>query len=627
MSEKSLELPLFAEFPPVSTQDWEKAIQKDLKGADYEKKLVWQTLEGFKVRPYYREENIKDYKFNHTLPGEFPFVRGNNKTSNGWYIRQDIHVKNMVQANKEALEILMKGVDSLNFIFGKEIEIEETTLDRLLAGVSIESIELNFESRRLSKELLELLVSFISKNKLNVKQIRGSVDFDPIGSLTIYGSFCKSEEYSYNKVKTMYELSRELTDFHVLGVRGDYFKNAGSTIVQELAFSLAAGAENISRLVDMGLTVDEIASKMKFTFSVGTNYFMEIAKIRAARLLWSKITEGFGLKNLENARMNIHSVTCSWNKTLYDSYVNLLRTTTEAMSASIAGTTSLTVNPFDNAYQKPSEFSNRIARNQQNVLKEESYFDKIIDPAGGSYYIETLTQSIAEQAWDLFLKIQDKGGYIQAFKVDFIQNEIKTVANKRDQNITSRRENILGVNQFPNFKEIIEHEIDATVFEPADFTKENSIAETLKPYRGAQAIELIRYKTDLYAKKNIRPKVFMFTYGNLAMRVARSQFSSNFFGCAGFEVIDNNGFPTIDQGVKSALENSASIVVVCSSDEEYSTIVPEIYEKIKGKSILVVAGAPACTEELKQKGINNFIHVKSNLLDTLKYYQKELGIE
>jgi methylmalonyl-CoA mutase len=295
------------------------------------------------------------------------------------------------------------------------------------------------------------------------------------------------------------------------------------------------------------------------------------------------------------------------------------------MSAALGGAHSITILPFNAIYEESTNFSERIARNQQILLKEESYLDKVSDPSAGSYYIENLTDSIADQAWKLFLAIQEKGGFIAAFREGFIQNEINEMTAKRDLNIALRREILLGTNQFPNFTEKITAEFDGSLFEPIDLTEENAEVETLKPHRAAQAFEAMRYSTDIYSKTNKRPVAFMLTIGNPGMRNARAQFSCNFFAVAGFTVIDNNGFATVEEGVAAAKAANADIVVLCSSDEEYAEIAPKAAVLLKNE-ILVVAGAPAYQAELESKGIKNFIHMKSNILEELEAYQVKLGI-
>jgi methylmalonyl-CoA mutase len=308
--------------------------------------------------------------------------------------------------------------------------------------------------------------------------------------------------------------------------------------------------------------------------------------------------------------------------TVYDSYVNVLRSTTEAMSASLAGVDSMTITPFNITYENPTDFSERIARNTQIILQEESYFSNIVDPSAGSYYIENLTDSIATEAWKLFLDVQSKGGFTKAFKEGHIQKQINEVAQKRESAVATRREILLGTNQYPNINELCQMEINDQSFGCCCNNKDNT-ALALRQFRGAQGFEELRRKTD---KLENRPKVFMLTMGNLAMRKARAAFSCNFFACAGFEVVDNNGFKTSDEAIKAASDAKADITVLCASDQDYALLAPEVYEKLAGKAIFVVAGDPVCKADLEAKGIKNFISVKSNVLETLKYYQKELKI-
>lgn len=606
---------LFTEFPPVSTQKWVDKIKTDLKGADYDRKLVWKTNEGLNVQPFYRNEDLEEINYLEQLPGNFPFVRG-SKISNDWYIRQNIDVKNVKEANKKALDILMKGVNSIGFSFEKGKKVTEAELEVLLNEIVLESVELNFEPAHSSKEIISFL-------KIKTKNVTGSLNYDPIGKFAITGAFCESYEKSIEFAKDLVESAKEFQNFKTIGVNGRNFNNAGSSIVQELAFSLSIGADYLTELTEKGLSADDVASQIKFNFGIGSNYFMEIAKIRAARLLWAKIVGAFNPVNMESASLNIHAETSLWNKTVYDPYVNMLRSQTETMSGSLAGVDSFTVQPFNAAYENPTEFSERIARNQQILLKEEAYFDKVADPSAGSYYIEKLTDSIAEQAWRLFLEIDEKGGFVKALEEGFIQNLIQEIVDKRNKNIENRKEVFLGTNQFPNFNEQLEN-INLEILQESNLKAENATIEPIKLYRGSQKFEQLRFKTDHSEK---RPKAFMLTIGNNAMRKARSQFACNFFAIAGFEVVDNNGFETVEEGINTALKEKSDIIVICSSDEEYAELTPKAFEHLKGQAIFVVAGAPACADDLKAKGISNFINVKSNVLEELSRYQQELGIK
>lgn len=627
MNQKEKDSKLFKEFPSVSTEEWEDRIQKDLKGADYKKKLIWRTREGFDVMPYYRREDLSNLDHLDTYPGDFPYTRGNREKQNDWRIRQDIVVEEIESANKKALDILMKGVDAVGFTFKEGYHPTTGEIEKLLENIYAEAIEMNFINGDAHK-IIAIVEELAKKYNRNFENIYGSVDYDPIGNLVRYGKFNPSEEKVMDSTVNMIKATELLPNFDAITVHADTFKNAGATIVQELACGLAVGADYITKLIDKGLTVDDIAPKIRFNFATGPVYFMEIAKHRAAKMLWANIVNAFGPSDANHTKMTIHSKNASWNKTLYDPYVNMLRTTTETMSMALGGVNSITVMPFNETFEPATPFSERIARNQQILLKEESYFDKVADVGAGSYYIENLTEALIENAWELFLQIQDQGGFVEAFRKGFIQKHILEAANQRDMAIATRKEVLLGTNQYPNFDEHKAKDLSFEIFEPFNEKAADAETEPLNVYRGGQAFELLRYHTDQYAQSAKRPKAFMLTYGNLAMRRARSQFASNFFACAGYEVIDNNGFETMKAGIEAAKKASADIVVLCSADDEYLSIAPQANEELKDDAILVVAGYPKdAMDELKAKGIRHFIHMKSNVLETLHQFQHELGIE
>ena len=608
---------LFTEFPPVPTEKWEEVITADLKGADYERKLVWKTGEGFNVRPYYRAENLEGIKFLGSQAGEFPYVRGTH-AHNRWRVHQTVSVVCPKEANAEALKILNAGVDSLGFCIASA-DFSAADLDTLLKDICIEAVEITFCGEK-TAHVAELVLAKVEKEGIAKEDVRIAFCIDPlVKGLSSKGDFCSPNgEKCIARIVELIHKTKEYKHVRIVTVAGQTFGNSGSTIVEELAFTLSAGHDYLVRLMDAGLDVDQAARKLRFSFSVSSNYFMEIAKFRAARMLWANIVKGYGPAKNCACKMHIHAETSRWNQTVYDPYVNMLRGTTEAMSATIAGVHSLEVTPFDTSFENPTEFSKRIARNVELLLKNESHFDQVVDPAGGSYYVENLTQSIAAEAWKLFLEIEQKGGYTEAYKAGLIVERIKASAAAKDKNIATRRQTLLGANQYPNFTEVAGKEItDESV------TRKQAEGNVLVPYRGAMAFEEMRLQVDRSGKE---PKAFMLTCGNLGMARARSQFSCNFFACAGIKVIDNTYFKSIEEGVKAALESKAQIVVVCASDDDYAEAAPKVKELLGGKAILVVAGAPACAPELEAQGITNFINVKSNVLETLKFYLKEMGI-
>jgi methylmalonyl-CoA mutase len=615
---------LFTGFPPVSTREWEAKIKADLKGADYEKKLIWKTPEGFKVKPFYSAEDLRDLQYPESEPGRFPFVRGDKSAGNAWEIRQDFTVFDIPAAIEKARLAIENGVTSVGFDITRKGDMYYHDFRTLIRSFGFGKASLNLVAGEMAPAYMDFLLKALEELNIDTDTVRGSIDFDPMGQLATTGGFYYSEKEDFDNADRMLLAAvNELSGLRVLPVNSFLFGNAGASAVQELGIGLSMAAEYMSRLSDAGHDVTDVAQNIQWNLGVGSSYFIEIGKVRAARVLFSHLLDAFDGRN-EKA-VFIHSVTTSWNKTLYDAHVNMLRLTVEAMAAVLGGCNSLLVKPFDSAFREPDEFSERIARNTQAILKEEAYLDKVADPAAGSYYIESLTHSLVEHAWQHFLEIEDKGGYVKAFMTGFIGSEIKATGEHRRQMVASRRENLLGTNQYPNAQDAMK---DDLVEEIAYYVPERAaepIAEPLFMGRAAQEFEKLRLAAESSPKG--RPRVFMLPYGNLAMRLARSQFSGNFFACAGYEIIDNLGFCSADEGVEKAVKAGAQVIVVCSSDEEYPEIAPEVFEKAKGKAIVVVAGAPACMDDLKKAGISEFIHMRSNVLETLKQFHHKLGIE
>ncbi len=613
---------LFTEFQAPTTQEWLDKIQVDLKGADFQKRLVWRTNEGFSVQPFYRREDLANLKTPDSLPGEFPFVRGNKKSDNTWYVRQNILVDNPADANAKALDILNKGIDSLGFkIAGNKVSAE--LVDTLLNNIYCDIVEVNFTTcPRHALELAQILVAYFEKKGYDKEKVVGSINFDPIEKILMKG---KDVTPVLEVAPQLVEVLKDYPNFRCINVNSDALNNAGAYIVQELGYALAWGNEYLQELVDAGVDVDLAAKSIKFNMGVSENYFMELAKFRAARLLWAQIVKQYEPKCECACKMIVNATTSTYNQTLFDSYVNLLRSQTEAMSASLGGVHSMVVTPFDVTYETPSDFSERIARNQQLLLKEESHFGQIVDPGAGSYYIEHLTDALAQEAWKIFLKVEEEGGFLAAAKAGTIQDDINATNVKRHGDAAKRKEFLLGTNQFPNFTEKSDgkrakqcacgcNTNAAQCDEPA--------FKTIKSTRLAADFEDLRIHTE----ETKVPVAFMLTIGNLAMRQARAQFSCNFLACAGYKVIDNLGFKTVEEGVDAALKANADIVVLCSSDDEYAEYAIPAFKYLDGRAMFVVAGAPACMDDLKAAGIENFVHVRCNVLETLKEYNQKLGI-
>ncbi len=620
MNTKDIKSNLFDEFPNISSKEWKDKVNSDLKGADFNKKLVWRTDEGFDVNPYYRKEDIENMNSVGSDPGDFPYIRGKEKEGNDWSIRQDFNIKDKPEeANRNILEALIRGSNAIGLIFSEETPITSDFLQKLLVNIQIDIIEIHFTGIPDPFLFYDLLIEYINASGVDTSRLKGSLGVNPIGILSLEGEL---DEEAFTTITGLFSKSNKISpQFKIVGINTHIFQDGGSTIVQELAFGLSVANEYLDRLTSKGLSPENIMKSMLFSMATGPNYFMEIAKLRAARWLWSIICKAWGIKE-EKIEMHIHSRSASWNLSIYDPFVNVLRTTTETMSASLGGSNSISVLPYDKSFKEENNFSGRVARNIQVILKEEAYFDKVADPAAGSYYIETLTDNIAEQAWKLFQKIEEEGGYINAFKSGNIQKQINQSLSEKKVRASSRKESILGVNQFPNFNEMV---LEQNTPQPVKPGTGKGTYTPIGQFRIAEDFEALRMQTE---KSKKRPKVFLLKYGPPVWMTARAMFAGNFFACAAYEIIDSSGFATIEEGIKAARETAADIVVLCSSDIDYAEIGSKVFEALKNESEIVIAGYPKDSiDDLRKAGLKHFIHIKSNLLEELKRFNKTLGID
>jgi len=598
------------DFPAVTTAEWEARIMEDLKGADYRKRLVWKTHHGVEVMPYYRAEHLEALPFMGSLPGEAPFVRGNKTGNNGWEVRQDFDDEDLAKANALARKAIANGVQAVGLNVGQVHDGKE--LARLLQGIDLARTAVHLLHSKNYLPLFRNLLSLAPDTGF-----RGSLNFDPLGYMLLHGAPYGSLDNNMADAAELLRLAAGRSPgFRVITVNGQHVHNAGAGIVQELAFLLSQGNEYLASLTDQGFTADEVAPAMQFRLAIGSDYFPEIAKVRAAKMLWSAVVAQYHPTKEESRMMNIQAESSMWNKAVYDPYTNLLRTSTEAMSAAIGGVDALVLHPFDATFRPPGDFSLRLARNQQNVLKHEAYFDKVVDPAAGSYYIENLTHSVAEAAWQLFVQTEEQGGFTACAGKGFLKEEIEKTCRQRDMDIAMRKTVFIGVNQYPGSSERL---------------PENDLSESIPPesgglrtYRGPQAFEALRLAVERHGKNGFdTPKVFLLTFGNLAMRKARAAFSANFFEIAGYQVTEGAGHAAAAEGMNEAADSGAHVVVLCSSDDEYATATETIaaIKKRSPKTLVVVAGNPAeHIEQLTQAGVDKFIHLRNNALEALTWF-------
>lgn len=576
---------LFAEFPPVTTEQWEAAIQKDLKGADYEKRLVWHSRTGLAIRPYYRGENLAglDYLLD-SAPGQFPYARG-TRTVNAWKIREEIDDAGAADANAAAKAALAAGAEEVCFrrAYPKTLADLRTLLDGL------DQTPVAFWADGPSEPFVKLLVD-------SGIPLRGCMKLHPFTEADLAASFLKRSPGP---------------DFRPVAIRRASFLEAGATSIQEVAFLLAAGIDYIRAMTGRGVSVDQAAQGLVFATFVGSSYFFQIAKFRALRMLWARVVDAFG-GSKDAAKAYILARTAGWNQSIYDPYNNVLRGTTEAMSAAIAGVDSLAVGPFDETYRNADAASRRLARNTQIILKKEAWLDRAVDPGAGSYYVETLTDSLASAAWKLMQDVESIGGYLKARDSGMIPNEVRQARKKAEDALAQRRRVIVGTNNYPNLSERMLDKVEHKDLE-------------LLYGRGSEMFEDIRLRSERYAAAGNKTPLFLLAeMGDLKMRKARSGFMLNFLGCGGFDVRIEY-FESPEALAAGAGKAGADAVVLCSSDDEYTKLAGPVVSAL-GKTPVIIAGSPKNSAELKEAGVADLIHIKSNAVDTLVAWQNRLGV-
>ncbi len=479
---------------------------------------------------------------------------------------------------------------------------------------------MNFSGELFFETLISQLVNFIEKQNIKSEKVNAFFEFDPMAYRSINGQcFPHGEGNGMQKIKRLLVATHGISGIKILGANASIFPNAGSSPAQELGFALAMGADYLAKASNAKLPLEALVPRMAFTFSAGAEYFIEIAKLRAARLLWAKIVEQYVPENPKIGKMYIKSINTQFNKTLYDPHVNTLRSTTEAMAAIIGGCNALQILPYDYTFSEGNDFSAHIAKNIAIILNEEAYFNQPQDSSAGAYYIENLTDKMAEKAWAIFLDIEQNGGFVKSIKANYIQQKIEAIAQLRYNKFARKQDVLLGTNQYPNQNETVNQYLKKT--KNIDFTASNSLP--LNSFRLAAPYEKIRLDVE---QSGYRPKVFLLTFGNLAMRKARASFAANHLAVAGYEIIENTIFSSLEEATKESLRLNADITVLCSSDTEYEMAYPKVKQLIGKQSIILIAGN--ITDELKalfDTESDYSISAKSILLEDLQTLQNRLA--
>ena len=705
---------LLAEFPPVTYDQWRKVVEAELKGAPFDKKMFTATYEGIRLRPIYRREDVANLPQVNSFPGFAPFVRGSNASGylkQPWDVSQEIAFSSPTEFNHAARNSISRGLNALNMVLDQATrngndpdwaQPEEVgsgglsiatvaDLDRALDGIDLGKTSLLVRSGASAMPFAALLVSLARKRKKISTALRGCIEMDPLGVLSHEGRLPQSVEGAYRE---MAALTRWAADhaphLQTICVHSRAWHEAGGNEVQELAFTLATALEYLRAMDQRGLSVDQVAPRMRFAVTVGSNFFMEISKLRALRLLWHRAVSMLGGSETSQ-KLALHVRTSQWNKTVYDPYNNLLRSTVEAFAGVLGGCDSMQVGAFDEVLRQPDDFSRRVARNTQLILQKECHLDHVIDPAGGSWFVESLTSELAQRAWALFQEVEKLGGMEAALRAGFPQKAVAATAAEKVKAIHGRRDSIVGLNQYANpaEKPLDRPVADAKVFHKRRVQQVSSHRTALEDdesevvleklaevvnfkgtdlfeacveavsagatigeitravrindspclpitpvciTRASVRIERLRTAIDVYAARTAqRPQAFLCNLGSLRDYKARADFSRGFLAVGGYEVISSAGFKTPSDAAEAFAKSGARLAVICSTDENYPALVAPLVQEIRAKNpeaIVLLAGFPQDQVEAHKKaGVDDFIHIRADAVELLSKLHTKLGIE
>ncbi|GHA71568.1 methylmalonyl-CoA mutase subunit beta [Pontibacter akesuensis] len=597
---------LFADFTPATAADWEQKARKDLRETPLES-LNWHTYEGIDIKPYYAKEDIADLPFVKQKPGDFPFMRGNKNGDNSWLNVQQIQVTDDGrQAIDKAADALQRGADGIHFVV---LQPDAFNVAYLVEKVDLGQHSVSYTLQSQPNAFLKRLYAELEQRQVSHRNLKGFVNFDP---MTAKGGLTKEER---SEITTLLDLTKDSPELYGVCVNGTSFSSIGASMTQEIAYTLSAAVAYADRLTTAGEPLESVLRNMQFCMASGTNYFFEIAKLRALRLLWSAVVEAYQAEPALAANLRIHSATSSWYQTTLDPYVNMLRTTTEAMSAVIAGCDSLTVSPFDSTFKASDEFSERIARNVSIILKEEAYLDKALDPAAGSYYLESLTNTLAQKAWELFKEVESLGGFEDAYDSGFILGSITEVSREKFRNLATGRDILVGTNKYPNPNETLPADPEALIQSVAFDTT-----------RAAYPTEVMRMATELHLRKRKRrPRAVVATIGNGEQRLVNATFAQEFFSCAGFET-EQHQFASVEEASDQLTNAAAEVVVVSASEAAYVNEFGPRLRNHHAKPTIILADNPQhMKEEMMANGYDEFIFDGCDMSTILEAVQKRLA--
>lgn len=704
------DLDLAADFPENSRDEWMEVVNAQLGGKAFES-LVTKTYEGIPIQPMYFQDDLEGLPHVQGMPGLPPFLRGTSELGpvvEGWTVAQEILYPDPAQVNRALRWDLERGLGAVHLpldraacggvtpVEARDEDVGQGGLSlcaavdfsRALEGVELERVPILLQPGASGLAAAAMLVASHESRGGRVRALTGSVGADPLGELCRFGTLPAPLDRLWLEAAQLTAWARDFAPkLGTLGVSGHPFHEAGGSAVQELAFTIALAVDTLRALGGLGLGVNEVAPRLMASFSLGSDFFMEIAKLRAARLLWVKVVEAFGGAD-EAGKLRIHGRTSRWNKTSTDPWVNMLRVTTEAFSGICGGCDSIAVAPFDEVLGLPTDFSRRVARNVQILLREEAHMGRVLDPAGGSYYVEVLTGELASRAWALFQEVERQGGFVPSFLSGWIHGNLAEVAAQRARNIATRKNVFVGTNSYPNLaeREVTTHSLDRESFlaerrravtelrqEVKSGRRQAALAHLaaladrpgameaaigaaragatlrgitcalrgespaplvstpLAVHRGAEPFEALRRDTRAFVlREGAAPKVFLANLGPIPKHKARAEFSRSFFELAAFDVLGNDGFSTVEEAAEAAVSSGARVVCLCSTDADYPDLVPPLVGLLKAADpevTVILAGYPKeHLEAFRAAGVDDFIHLRSNAVEQLQGLQRKLGV-
>lgn len=619
----SLDLKDDGAFPVAREADWRALVDTALRGADLEKRLYRKTADGFAVRPLYgpgeRTENAG-------LPGQMPFTRGSQAASDltrPWGITLRVDEPDLAKANAIILEGLEGGVSHLDLVLADHTQAglplsQASDFETLLKGVDTKLISISMTGGEETGMTSGQMARYAGP-----KNLTGCISYDPLGALATRGGLVMSLDEALGMAGMMAAQTDKMTDtFRSMNVDMRGLDAAGASPALSLAIAMSTGVAYLKALEAADMSMDAAAKHIVFTLTSDTDLFLSIAKLRAARKLWSRVvTASGGAPGAAAMALNVETATSMMAQR--DAHTNILRTAIAGFGAAIGGANAISILPFTHAIGLPDELARRIARNIHVLLAEESNLGRVMDPAGGSFALEQLTGDVASAAWDLFQQIEADGGMAAALQSGWVQKHITALNEARMKDLATRKLPVTGVSEFPD---IAEAPVSATPRKVTGDAPRFSIeVEALKPQRLAEPFETLRDRADAAPK---RPSVFLANIGSLAAYTARASFARNFFEAGGFDVIDSEGGTDIPAISDAFAKSGAAIACLCSSDPLYAEHAVAVAKALGGKSKLTfLAGSEGDLKEpLAEAGVTDFIFMGANVLEALEKAQSAAGV-